>query len=40
LAVIVPVGMLRVETTGFSCPVGHVLRNESGPEGTTVKFKE
>jgi hypothetical protein len=39
-AVVVPVGILRVETTGLTCPVGHVLRNESGPGGAAVRFKE
>src|ERR1019366_2114726 len=39
-ATTVPVGMFNVETNGFGSPVGHVLRNPTGPLGTNVKFSE
>src|ERR1035437_3545187 len=29
-----------VETSGWVCPVGHVVRYDSGPCGTTVKFSD
>ena len=40
LATIVPVGAFKVDTSGCVCPAGHVLRNPSGPDGTTVMFSE
>ena len=37
-AVMAPVSTFRVDTTGFDCPVGHVVMYPSGPVGTAVKF--
>jgi len=35
-ATTLPSNEFRVETRGCADPVGHVVRNESGPSGTTV----
>lgn len=36
LAVTVPVGALRVDTTGCVCPAGHVVKKPNEPFGTDV----
>src|SRR4051794_3900284 len=35
-----PSSELAVETTGCTCPVGHSVRNPSGPAGTTATLSE
>jgi hypothetical protein len=39
-AVIAPVSAFSVETKGWDCPAGQVVRYPSGPRGTTVMFSE
>jgi hypothetical protein len=39
-AVTAPVGAFKVETKGWDCPAGHVVRKPSGPFGTEVKLRE
>ena len=39
-AVTVPVNALSVDTSGWLCPAGQVVRKASGPEGTAVIFNE
>src|SRR4051812_31397732 len=40
IASMAPYGILIVDTNGCAIPVGHVLRNPSGPVGAAVKFNE
>src|ERR1700676_2327080 len=40
LALMRPSKEFRVETNGCGWPVGHAVKNESGPCGTTVTFNE
>src|SRR5438552_1387774 len=39
-ATTLPSNALSVETDGWVCPAGHVVRKASGPAGTTVMFSE
>jgi len=40
LAVIWPSAAFNVETKGWPCPEGHVVKNPSDPSGTAVKLAE
>src|SRR3954466_3331655 len=39
-AVTAPVTAFKVDTSGWLCPAGHVVRNPRGPFGTEVKLSE